>query len=154
MKIIHGHRVGAGGRIALCTNAVVFDAERRKVLLTRRADNGQWCLPGGHVDPGETVSESCVREVLEETGLRVRVKRLIGVYSSPERVVDYGDGKRHQIVALSFEAEVEGGTLSTSSETTASGFYTSEEIGGMDLMEHHRERIADSLAANPAAFLR
>ncbi len=36
--------------------------------LTRRADNGQWCLPGGHVDPGETVAESCRREVEEETG--------------------------------------------------------------------------------------
>lgn len=154
MKIIHGSRIGAGGRIALCANAVVFDPEREKLLLTRRSDNGQWCLPGGHVDPGETVSESCVREVLEETGLRVKVKRLIGVYSSPDRVVDYGDGTRHQIVSLSFEAEAEGGTLSTSSETTASGFYTPGEIAGMDLMEHHRERIADALAATPAAFIR
>ena len=154
MKIIHGPRIGAGGRIALCTNAVVFDTAREKLLLTRRSDNGQWCLPGGHVDPGETVEESCVREVLEETGLRVRMKRLIGVYSSPDRVVDYGDGNRYQIVSLSFEAEVEGGTLSTSSETTASGFYSLEKIGGMDLMEHHRERIADALAANPAALLR
>lgn len=154
MKIVHGPRVGAGGRIALCTNAVVFDQKRRKVLLTRRADNGQWCLPGGHVDPGETVAESCAREVLEETGLRVRVGRIIGVYSSPDRVVDYGDGNRYQIVSLSFEAEVKSGTLATSPETTASGFYPLEEIEGMDLMEHHRERIADALAATPPAFIR
>jgi ADP-ribose pyrophosphatase YjhB (NUDIX family) len=154
MKIIHGSRVGAGGRIALCTNAVVFDPERRHILLTRRADNGQWCLPGGHVDPGETVAESCAREVLEETGLRVKVGRLVGVYSSPDRAVDYGDGRLHQIVALSFEAEVEDGALTTSSETTASGFYSLVEIDRMDLMEHHRERIADALAANPAAFIR
>ncbi|MEI6634863.1 MAG: NUDIX domain-containing protein [Chlamydiota bacterium] len=154
MKIIHGSRIGAGSRIALCTNAVVFDAERRRVLLTRRSDNGRWCLPGGHVDPGETVAESCIREILEETGLRVRMKRLIGVYSSPDRVVEYADGNRYQIVALCFEAEVEDGTLSTSSETTASGFFAPGEIEGMDLMEHHRERIADALAANPVAFTR
>lgn len=147
MKIVHGPRIGAGGRIALCTNAVVFDAGRRRVLLARRADNGQWCLPGGHVDPGETVAESCAREVLEETGLRVRVGRLIGVYSSPDRVVDYGDGKHHQIVALCFEAEAVGGALATSSETTASGYFALGDIAGMDLMEHHRERIVDALAA-------
>lgn len=151
MRVIHGPRVGARGRIALCTNAVVFDAERHKILLTRRADNGRWCLPGGHVDPGETVAESCAREVREETGLRVRVKRLVGVYSSPDRAVDYGDGKLIQIVALSFEAEVEGGELATSHETTACGFYPLEEVARMDLMEHHGERIIDALAVQSAA---
>lgn len=154
MKIVRGERIGARGRISLCTNAVVFDAGRHKVLLTRRADNGRWCLPGGHVDPGETVAESCAREVREETGLRVRVKRLVGVYSSPDRAVDYGDGKLIQIVALSFEAEVEGGALATSHETTACGFYPLEEVGRMDLMEHHGERITDALAAAPSAFIR
>jgi ADP-ribose pyrophosphatase YjhB (NUDIX family) len=154
MRVVSGPRIGARGRIALCVNAVVFDAERREILLTRRADNGQWCLPGGHVDPGETVAESCRREVEEETGLRVRVGRLIGVYSSPDRAVDYGDGKLIQIVALSFEAAVEGGAFATSSETTASGFFAQEEIARMDLMAHHRERIADALAGDPAARVR
>jgi len=154
MRVVSGPRIGARGRIALCVNAVVFDAERHKVLLTRRADNGQWCLPGGHVDPGETVAESCRREVEEETGLRVRVGRLIGVYSSPDRAVDYGDGKLLQIVALSFEAAVEGGKLAASSETTASGFFARDEIERMDLMAHHRERIADALAGLPAACVR
>lgn len=154
MRIVRGKRIGARGRIALCTTAVVFDGGRGRILLTRRADNGRWCLPGGHVDPGETVAESCAREVLEETGLKVRVGRLIGVYSDPDWVVDYGDGTYHQIVALCFEAELEGGEPGASSETLASGFFPIGEIVGMDLMEHHRERIADALAAAASAFIR
>ena len=41
----------------------------QKVLLTQRTDNGRWCLPGGRLDPGESVEECCVREVLEEDRL-------------------------------------------------------------------------------------
>jgi 8-oxo-dGTP pyrophosphatase MutT (NUDIX family) len=47
----------------------VLDGER--LLLTKRSDNGQWCLPGGGIDPGERPAEAAEREVLEETGLTV-----------------------------------------------------------------------------------
>ena len=62
--------------------AVIFD-DAGKVLLERRSDNGFWGLPGGAVEVGESVEQAVVREVMEETGLRVDVKRLIGVYSDP-----------------------------------------------------------------------
>jgi 8-oxo-dGTP diphosphatase len=55
-------------------------------LLVRRADTGTWCLPGGTLEWGETLASSIVREVAEETGARVlRVERLVGVYSRPDR---------------------------------------------------------------------
>src|SRR5512135_1153543 len=50
--------------------AVALDASGR-LLLHRRSDNGLWGLPGGKVDPGESVSAAVAREVLEETGFRV-----------------------------------------------------------------------------------
>src|SRR5438045_8375170 len=53
------------------------------LLLQRRSDNGLWGLPGGGVEPGESVSEAIVREVREETGLEVAPGRLVGVYSAP-----------------------------------------------------------------------
>ncbi|HSH01990.1 MAG TPA: NUDIX domain-containing protein, partial [Anaerolineae bacterium] len=58
--------------------------EGGKVLLTQREDFEVWCMPGGHVDGGESVAEAARREVLEETGLEVRLVSLVGVYSIPE----------------------------------------------------------------------
>ena len=78
-SIIFGSRVGRQGKVRLGCSAVLFDRTKQKVLLTHRTDNGLWCLPGGMVDPGETVAECCEREVLEETGLKVRVIHLTGV---------------------------------------------------------------------------
>ena len=57
--------------------AVILN-ERRELLLQRRSDNGQWGLPGGSVEIGESVTEAIQREVEEETGLRVEVVRLVG----------------------------------------------------------------------------
>ena len=65
------------------TNGAIFN-EKGEILLQRRADNGYWGLPGGKVDIGESVEQGAIREVLEETGLHVTIKRLIGVYSDPQ----------------------------------------------------------------------
>ena len=154
VKILLGERIGGEGRIKVGAVAVIFDGAREKVLLTRRNDNGQWCLPGGQMEPGETAAECCEREVLEETGLRVRVSKLIGVYSSPNRLYTYPDGNRWQIVAVCCEARVVGGELGLSEETTAFGYFSREEIKRLDLLEPHRERIADAFAGEAAAFLR
>lgn len=54
-----------------------------RVLLTRREDFDVWCLPGGQVDAGESLAEAARREVREETGLEVRIERLVGMYSGP-----------------------------------------------------------------------
>ena len=102
-KIIEGKRIGRLGRPALGCSATNFDPTGRKVLLTRRTDNGRWCLPGGRTESGESVVETCLRETLEETGLEVRMVRLLGVYSSPHRLVEYPDGNRYHVVALNFE---------------------------------------------------
>lgn len=152
--VVEGDRVGRQGRLVVGCSAVIFDGPRQRVLLTRRRDNGRWCLPGGQMEPGEDAAEACAREVWEETGLRVRVGRLIGVYSSPHRLLVYADGNRYQVVGLCFEARPVGGTLGLSDETTEVGYFTAAEIAALDLMEPHQERIADAWAAQPASFVR
>ena len=135
--------------------AIIFQSPaRQKILLTRRSDNGKWCLPGGRMEPGESASEACEREVLEETGLRVTVKKLAGVYTSPDWVIQYGDGNRHQLVAFSFICEVVSGALGLSNETTEYGWFAPDEIATMDLVEHHPQRIADALQDRAEAFIR
>jgi ADP-ribose pyrophosphatase YjhB (NUDIX family) len=152
--LIWGDRVGRQGKLRVGASAVIFDETREKVLVTRRSDNGRWCLPSGAVDPGETVEEACIREVLEETGLRVRVTRLIGVYSSPDMLVVYPDGNKWHLIAFSFEAEVVGGELRLSDETTEAGYYAIDGLGEIDLMEPYRERIADALLGQEKTIIK
>ncbi|WP_246035284.1 NUDIX domain-containing protein [Dictyobacter kobayashii] len=131
------------------TSAIIYDATHQKILLTRRSDNGRWCIPGGRMEVGESVSEACIREIHEETGLQVKIKRLVGIYSSPHMLLEYADGNRYQVVNHSFEAETTGGQLGLSDETTEVGYFSPSEILQMDVLEHHLQRIQDALANQP-----
>lgn len=153
-KLIQGRRIGRDARIRVGCSAAIFDSTRERILLTRRRDNGLWCLPGGAIEPGESAAETCVREVLEETGLKVSVVRLIGVYSNPHSIIEYQDGNRFQLVALSFEAQVQGGELGVSDETVECGYYSLDEIRSLQLMNDHLQRIEDAFAGQAEAFIR
>jgi len=152
-KIIYGDRIGTQGKIRLGCSAAIFD-EHGRVLLTKRQDNGQWCLPSGGVEPGESVAEGCEREVFEETGLKVRVKRFVGVYSHPDQLTVYSETDKFHIVALHFEAEIIGGELGISDETSDYGYFTMEEIEGLEMLGRHKERIVDTRANQKEAFIR
>lgn len=152
-EVLYGERIGRQGKIRLGCSVAIFDGQGR-ILLTKRADNGQWCLPGGAIDPGESVAEACEREVLEETGLSVRVTRLVGVYSHPDQLTVYADGNKVQIVALHFEAQVTGGEPGLSSETTDIGYFTLQELEKLEFLGRHKERIADTLQNQVQAVIK
>ncbi len=153
VKVIRGDRVGKQGRLAVGCSAVVLDSTG-KILLIRRADNGRWAVPGGYMEPGESVTEACVREVWEETGIRVRVGRLTGVYNSPHIMVEYPDGNRFQLVMLCFAAEPVEGDLRTSEETTEVGYFSRADVENMDMSGFNRQRIDDALAGQETSFVR
>ena len=152
-QVLYGHRLAKQGKIRLGCSAAIFDDQRR-ILLTRRADNGQWCLPGGRMESGESAAEACEREVFEETGLHVRVKRLVGIYSHPDQLVVYPDGNKAHIVALHFEAEIINGELGLSNETTDFGYYTVQELEGLEFLGRHKERILDTFENHPEALIK
>lgn len=153
-QILYGERLGKNGKLTIGCSAVIFDETRQKVLLTRRVDNGLWCLPGGGMEAGESVEECCIREVFEETGLRVKVKRLIGIYSNPDQLVIYPDGNQAHFVAMNFEAEIVGGELGLSNETSQTGYFTLAEMQSMPVHDRHTDRVVDALAGQTAAFIR
>ena len=153
-RVLTGDRIAKQGRIRIGCSATIFNEQRDRVLLTRRTDNGLWCLPGGGMDPGEFMEETCVREVFEETGLRILVKRLIGIYSSPNWLVEYPDGNRVQIVALNFEAQVIGGEMTTTREVSEYGYFNQADLAALDLMANHHQRILDAFEHQPQAFIR
>ena len=152
-KIVYGDRLGREGKIRLGCSAAIFN-EEGKVLLTRRQDNGQWCMPSGGMEAGESVEEAILREVFEETGLRVRVTRLVGVYSDPNQLVVYQDGNKVQIVALHFQAEIVSGTLGLSDETSDFGYFSMEEMAGMEMLGNHKRRIEETVAGKVEAVFR
>ncbi len=153
-RLEHGARIGKTAALHVGCAAIIFDETGEKILLTRRADNGNWCLPGGGMEAGESAEEACIREVWEETGLTVAVTRLIGVYSTPHRITIYNDGNRFQFVSFAFEARIVDGTPGLSDEVTEVGFFTRAEIDAINLMENHRERVDDAYARQAAAFIR
>src|SRR5512133_3832737 len=139
-QVISGDRIGQEGELRIGSCAVIFDEAHEKVLLTRRADNGLWCLPGGKMEPGESLEECCRREVFEETGLDVEPKRLVAVYSNGDQLVIYTDGAKVQFVILSFEAVITGGTLGLSNETTDARYFTIEELEELSFHDRHKDR--------------
>ncbi len=153
-RVVFGERIGKSAQLRVGCSAMLWDETRTKLLLTRRADSGQWCIPGGGMDAGESVEECSAREMLEETGLVVRVGRLLGVYSSPHRLIEYADGNRWQVVILNFEVERVDGELTLNNEVTEFGWFTWEEIQQLDIMPHHLERIEDALARQSLPFVR
>jgi 8-oxo-dGTP pyrophosphatase MutT (NUDIX family) len=153
-RVVHGPRVGRQATIRLGVSLVLFDDGGAKVLLTQRSDNGRWCLPGGMMDPGESICETCEREMREETGLVVQVKRLVGVYSDPDMLIVYPDGNQFHVVVLCFQVERLGGELSLSDETTGIRFFPVEEAIAMDLFHGHAGHLRDALAGQSAAVIR
>jgi len=116
--------------------AVVFDEEGR-LLIVQRNDNGMWNMPGGAADVGESPSEVAVRETWEETGLRVRPLRLIGVYDSQK----LGSKSAVQLYHMDFLCKRVGGELKLTSETLAYGYFTEEEASALPLHGTHPHRV-------------
>jgi ADP-ribose pyrophosphatase YjhB (NUDIX family) len=152
-KIRTGHRIAKEGRLGVGCSAAVFNREKEKILLVRRADNGKWAVPGGYMEAGESFSEACQREVWEETGLTVNISRLVGVYTSPNLLLEYPDGNKWQLVVLHFEAEIVNGELTPSEETIGFGFFSLAEVSPLDMNELDRKRVLDGFARRQNAVI-
>jgi len=122
-------------------DGAVFDAEGR-LLLIQRKDNESWAMPGGAADVGETPSAVAVREVWEETGLRVRPLRLVGVYDSRK----VGSPDAVHLYHLVFLCEKASGELMLTNETIAFGYFSEEEVARLTLHRGHGARIPDAFA--------
>jgi len=119
---------------------VVIPSERGVVLIRRASEPfaGQWALPGGFVELGETVEEAAAREAAEETGLAVEVARLIGVYSEPER-----DPRGHN-VSVAFLVRVLSGELAAATDASEVSVLDPSSV---ELAFDHRRIIDDALSS-------
>jgi len=129
-------------------SAVVLDDEGR-VLLGQRADNHKWALISGIPDPGEQPAAAIVREVEEETGVRVAVERLVAVRSG--RQVTYPNEDVCQFMDLCFRCRVLGGEARVNDdESLAVGWFPLDDLP--ELTGYHHFRIKQALSDEPTWF--
>ncbi|MFB7618409.1 NUDIX domain-containing protein [Kitasatospora sp. NPDC056181] len=127
--------------------AVVTDDVGR-LLLIHRTDNNLWALPGGGHDIGESVAESVVREVREETGIEVEVVAVSGLYTDPRHVMAYDDGEVRQQFSICFKARPLGGSLRTSEESKEVRWVDPADLDDLDIHPSMRLRIKHGLEAD------
>jgi ADP-ribose pyrophosphatase YjhB (NUDIX family) len=127
--------------------AIVQDDQGR-VLLIHKTDNNKWALPGGGHEIGESIADTVIREVKEETGYDVEVETITGTYTDPRHVMAYDDGEVRQQFSIAFRARLIGGEAQTSSESDQVEWVEPERIDQLELHPSMRLRIAHALAGN------
>lgn len=77
----------AANSLVPSVNVIIEEDDR--ILMIRRTDNGNWAVPGGAIDLGESMVQAAVRETAEETGVTCEVTGLSGIYTDPRHVIHY-----------------------------------------------------------------
>lgn len=134
----------AANSVVPSVTAVVRNAQGN-VLLIHKTDNGLWALPGGGHDVGESVEQTVVREVSEETGIAVVVEDIVGLYTDPQHVIAYDDGEVRQQFSICFHARPVGGSLRTSSESKEVRWVSPADLDRLDIHPSMRLRITHGL---------
>ncbi len=119
--------------------AAIHD-ERGALLLIKRPDSGNWALPVGYAEVGESPAVGIAREVLEETGLVVVPRRLLGLYDA--RL--HGSTNPHHLYMVVFVCENVGGTLVRTSESLDFGYFGRDALPS-PISRSHRRPIVDAL---------
>ena len=84
-------KVGHTPLMAPAAMAIIYDEEKRAILLERRTDNGLWCVPGGALELGEDFIDGLKREIKEETNLEIRNPELFALQGGIHMVYPNGD---------------------------------------------------------------
>lgn len=117
-----------------------------RLLLQRRRDTGQWAIPMGKQEFGETPTQCAIRETEEETGVKVEVTGLLGIYSDPGHVVYYdSDGETRQEFEIILTGRPMSGMPHANDEASAAGWFTVDELGALDIHASQWRQIRDFL---------
>ncbi len=133
---------GNGAKFRVACSALI---ERGgEYLLARRRDIGLWNLPGGGMEASETVEDGLAREVMEEIGVTIRVVRLVGVYSKPQK---------NEIVMTFLCKLASDQEPGTSDEVSEVGWFRPDRLPD-DTLPKHRQRVADAALGQRETILR
>jgi 8-oxo-dGTP pyrophosphatase MutT (NUDIX family) len=144
-------RADAGHQLLVLpgVTAVVFDDDGR-VLLGRRADNGEWALIAGIPEPGEQPAVAAVREVHEETGVHCRAERVVSVHAM-RKPITYPNGDVCQFMDITFLCRAVGGEARVNDEESLEvGWFPVDALP--QLRDFALFRLKQALADEPTWF--
>lgn len=105
-----------------------------RLLLQRRRDTGQWAIPMGKQELGETVTQCAIRETAEETGVRTEITGLLGIYSDPNHIVYYdSDGETRQEYEIIFTGRPASGTPAANDEASDVRWFAPSDLDALDI---------------------
>jgi|tagenome__1003787_1003787.scaffolds.fasta_scaffold20087132_2 ADP-ribose pyrophosphatase YjhB (NUDIX family) len=148
IEYFHDLSAPAPNSLAPTAFAAVRDVEGR-ILLVRRGDTGNWELPGGRVELGESATVAAEREVAEESGVTVTITQLVGVYTDPGHIMVYpATGEVRQQFAVCFHAlPVAGEPHPDHDETCEAAWFDPRRLAELPVHPSMRVRISDALDA-------
>jgi 8-oxo-dGTP diphosphatase len=131
----HAYRIAA--------DAMIVDNPRkpRRIVLIKRKNpphEGKFALPGGFLDPDETIEQCCIREAKEETSLDVAIVRIVGVYSDPKR------DPRGRTVSVTYMCERVGGEVKGSDDAASAAWYDVKSLKHTELAFDHNKMLVDA----------
>jgi ADP-ribose pyrophosphatase YjhB (NUDIX family) len=138
--------------LVVATSAVVVDG-RGRILMQRRADSGHWALPGGAMEMNESLTDSVVREVKEETGYDIEVTGLVGTYTDPRHIIAYSDGEVRRQFNICYTAHMTGGQLTISEESTEIRFVDQHGLDELPMHPSQRLRLRHYLENRSCPYL-
>lgn len=125
-------------------------ARALEILLIRRFDKGNWAVPGGAIDLGETVAQAAVRETLEESRITCEFTGLVGIYSDPRNKILYiSNGEVRQEFSIVLTARPVSGIPTPSDESTQVRWVRASDLPGYLMDRSMRIRIDDYLRGDP-----
>ncbi|MFD7443991.1 NUDIX hydrolase [Streptomyces sp. NPDC059909] len=140
----HDPKAPKANTLIPASNMLVVNDEGA-ILLQRRRDTGQWALPGGAQDIGESPAQCAVRECEEETGIVAEVTGFLGVYSNPEHIIEYTDGEIRQQYEAVYIGRPVGGQPTVNDEADGVRWIRPEDLGSLDIHASMHEQIGHYL---------
>jgi 8-oxo-dGTP pyrophosphatase MutT (NUDIX family) len=115
--------------------------EDGRVLLQQRRDTGQWAIPMGKMELGETPIQCAIRETREETGVLVATTGLLGIFSDPAHVVAYTDGEIRQEYEVILLGHPVSGAPAANDEASAVDWFTPDQLAELDIHPTQRRQL-------------
>ena len=146
---IHFHDPAAPAATVVAPSVfVAVRDDRGQLLLVRRCDSGTWELPGGRVDVGESAVEAAVRETSEESGIRVRITGLVGLFTDPAWVVEAVGGNeiRQQFVVCFHGRTIWGRPHPDLQEASDAAWFEPADVAALPVQPAARLLIVHALS--------